>query len=461
MSSRLAGGKGRRLAVADAWVERLDAMGVRARVMPPGRCALATLELSKRPFPALERSVRIERVMFSTVGRDAIKCLKPLSLFALPLIDVRECESAADIEERIRASWRERIEALGPAWEGLRALAARCLARDPDSVLQLPLDGEPADVRASMVVPGEVILPGRGPLGGIPLERSQRLLAMRELPETQIEVQIAIQNRLEELAEDEARREQTQRKAVIEAGAVHAPTIGVRSHTVLLVGMKLAQDRRTIDSLALRGHTIVTARSTTEALRLYQRCSPELVLTDADLGRSEGLELVPMLAAVPGVDCIPVIVVDDVRHEARRRAAREIGAIGYLVRPLDIARIAPRVGELVEAPARRRFTRYAHAVAVEIAGTRRPSTATALSRGGLYVATDADLPAHSVHRCELVVAGCDRALPVEVEVRYRLGPGGGTHRGLGLRFERFGAGGESSYLELISGLSARAGGETS
>ena len=63
---------------------------------------IATMPLSSRSFPAIERSVRFKRVMFSTVGALHIKCLKPEALFCLPMIDIRGCESKGDIEERIR-----------------------------------------------------------------------------------------------------------------------------------------------------------------------------------------------------------------------------------------------------------------------------------------------------------------------------------------------------------------------
>ena len=89
-----------------------------------------------------------------------------------------------------------------------------------------------------------------------------------------------------------------------------------------------------------------------------------------------------------------------------------------------------------------------------IAGARHPATATALSRGGIYVATDDDLPAQTLQRCELVLAATGRRIEVEAEVLYRLGNGGRDRRGVGLRFDRFGADGEVAYLEFLRTVAA-------
>jgi len=430
-------------------------MGIRARVMRGGRTVIATMPLSSPTFPALERTARFERVMFATVGTHHIKCLKPEAFFCLSMIDVRGCESAGDIEQRLRAAWRTHIERLGLVRGSLRHIGARCAALSPDTVLRIPIEGEGGHVQACMVEPGEVVLPSRGPLQGLGLpSRDERVFKLGKIPSTAIELQIAITNRIEALAAVDLHRRRGESGFSSGSSQPEITTVGVRSHRILLVGPRLSHNRKAIDSLGLRGYTIDLARSATEAVRLYQRCSPELVISDADLGRSEGLELVPMLEATVGVDHIPVIVVDEQHHVGRRAAARRVGAKGYLAGPLKIARIAERLARLLDAPERRRFTRYAEPVSVRLAGAASPATATALSRGGLYLATDLRLPAHSLHRCELLLATTGRTVEVEAEVLYRIGGGHRGAGGLGLRFDRFGGDGEGEYLEFLREIEA-------
>ena len=74
---------GARPGPADGWARRLEAMGIEVQSMPGGGATLATMALSAQPFPALERSSRFERVLFATVGRHHLKCLKPAALFYL------------------------------------------------------------------------------------------------------------------------------------------------------------------------------------------------------------------------------------------------------------------------------------------------------------------------------------------------------------------------------------------
>jgi DNA-binding response OmpR family regulator len=306
-----------------------------------------------------------------------------------------------------------------------------------------------------MVEPGEVVLPSRGELRGVGLRsRDERVFKLGSVVRTDIELQIAITNRIEGLAKGQRPRLESDYASSAGHSRCEVATIGVRSHRVLLVGPRLSRDRKTIDSLGLRGYTIDLARSATEAVRLYQRCSPELVLTDADLGRSEGLELVPMLEATAGVDHIPVIVVDEQSQTARRAAARKIGAKGYITGPLKIAQIAGPLAQMIDQPERRRFTRYVQPITVRIAGASSPATAIALSRGGLYLATSQKLPARSLHRCELLLTDTGRTVEVEAEALYRLGSDGRNHGGVGLRFDRFGADGEGAYLDFLRSLDA-------
>ena len=76
---------------------------------------IATLALSERPFPGLQGPVHIPQVMFATVGRDRIKCMKPDALFALPFVNVSGCESPEALELRIRTAWTQHMEELGCA----------------------------------------------------------------------------------------------------------------------------------------------------------------------------------------------------------------------------------------------------------------------------------------------------------------------------------------------------------
>ena len=220
----------------------------------------------------------------------------------------------------------------------------------------------------------------------------------------------------------------------------------------MLVGPRLAGETGTIESLRLRSYDVHTARTQDRALELLETMSPELVLADMEMGRSDGLEIIPALRRAPGIEEIPVVLVDAQGRGARRDAARRIGAAGYVVHPVDVARIAKRIAKMIEEPRRRRFTRFAQRLSARIEGRRDPLLVTSLGRGGMFVACDEDWPAHSFRTCRVSLPELGAQISVEAEVLYRIGGRGADHRGHGVRFHHFSDGGESTLIEYVTAL---------
>ena len=59
------------------------------------------------------------------------------------------------------------------------------------------------------------------------------------------------------------------------------------------------------------GYEVECAPTARKAIAAFQSTSPELVISDFELGRYEGLELIPSLRMATGIEEIPVVVVDD------------------------------------------------------------------------------------------------------------------------------------------------------
>ena len=100
---------------------------------------------------------------------------------------------------------------------------------------------------------------------------------------------------------------------------------------ILLVGTHLSADHALHESLRLRGYAPLLARNERDALRTLETISPDLVLAETQLGRFEGIELIPELRMVPGVEEIPVVLVDSEMRPERRglRAARGLRATSF------------------------------------------------------------------------------------------------------------------------------------
>ena len=439
-------------------------MGMQADLAQGGRCVVARMRLRHEPFETLSGMQNVPEVTFSTIGPDRIKCLAPRMLFQLPMLRIVDCRDATSIEARIRLAWQKHLSDLRRAASWLDTIGAEFAPAEQGSIVTFPIAGEASSARVAMVEPQHAILPGPGPLAGIALQRAEdRVVRVDRSVTSSVDLEIALSTRMEELvridrrlAEERRRAAMTAADAMSELGSLDDKPDKTRAPRLLLVGSHLVTERTCIESLRLRGYDVDTARSQQEALQVLDRSSPELVMVDMNLGRGDGIEIIPSLRQVPGIEEVPVVLIDEHRRSARREAARRMGAAGYLVHPLDVSRIARRLSKIVNEPSRRRFTRYAQRLSVKVSGTQSACLATAFGRGGMFVATDEDLPATSVHACELSVPSLGRSLQVEAEVLYRMGGAGSKRRGVGMRFRRFDASDEPAWIGYLATLEPQA-----
>ncbi|MCG8592243.1 MAG: response regulator [Proteobacteria bacterium] len=439
---------------------RLRELGIHTRMLDGHRTLLGSLRVGPAPFETLDGSSRrVKTVVFSTVGPDRIKCLRPRFLFQLPLQKILDCHSAADLESRIRQAWRAHCERLRNTRAWLSSLGADPEIADNES-LTLPIDGEDQATRVTWIDSHRLVLPGSGPLSGIALEEAEdRVLRLaRTSVASGVDVEIAISERLGALARAHAQRREAEFRHNPYEQAPLATVVDERPRRVLLVGPRLADGRAYAESLRLRGYAVDAVRTFEEALAATNVVSPELVLADMQLGRSDGIELVVMLREAGGIEDLPVVLVDSTRRPARRQAAREAGAAGYLVHPLDISKIAPNLERMISAPQRRRFTRYEKRLSVRIAGVEQPGLVTALGRGGMFLATDRDLQSRRVHRCVVTLAELGETLRVEAEVLYRVGGAAAACRGVGMRFHAFPNADEAVLIDYLKHLDAKSAG---
>lgn len=434
--------------------KRLTQMGIQAKLMKGERCVIASMPLGPEPFETLAGPRRLERVVFACVGRDQIKCLRPRMLFQLPLLRIGGCRDRSDIEGRIRFVWNHHVSQLRRVGARLKSLGADVRPAEEGSLLRVPIDGEPDGVAAAVIDERRLVLPGTGRLSHRPLSRAEdRVFEISDGVETAVDLSIAASNRIEELVRMHDRQLEESRRHAILADA-REPETGdkPRTHRILLVGDRITQERRVIDSLRLRGYAVECATTARKAIAAFQSCSPELVITDFELGRYEGLELIPSLRLATGIEEIPVVVVDDKSRKPRREAAQRVRAAGYLTYPIHIPRIAGHLETLIARPKRRRFTRFQRRVSVRHVETGASWVATALGRGGLFLATDSELPANRLHDLELRLPETGRTLRVRSEVLYRTTAGGREGSGIGARFDAFADGDEATLIQYLATL---------
>jgi DNA-binding response OmpR family regulator len=111
-------------------------------------------------------------------------------------------------------------------------------------------------------------------------------------------------------------------------------------------------DERAIQAAMLGhlGYAVDTAEDGETGIRLAADSPPDLILLDVAMPRLDGFTVCRSLREEPATAEVPIIfftasVVGDLEDRAR-----EAGASGIMVKPLDPREVAARIGELIGPP---------------------------------------------------------------------------------------------------------------
>ena len=94
------------------------------------------------------------------------------------------------------------------------------------------------------------------------------------------------------------------------------------------------------------GYEVTLAADGAEALEQLERQPADLVLTDCNMPRLDGLGLTRALRADPRWRRVPVLVLTTEDDAATKQAGRAAGATGWLVKPFEPARLLEVIGQV-------------------------------------------------------------------------------------------------------------------
>jgi putative two-component system response regulator len=99
--------------------------------------------------------------------------------------------------------------------------------------------------------------------------------------------------------------------------------------------------------LVARGYVVLTAHNGSDALEIIRAVSPDIVLSDVRMPKTDGFELCRAVKDEPSTRLTPVVLMTGAAEREDRMRAIAIGADDFLTKPVDEQELVARVGSLV------------------------------------------------------------------------------------------------------------------
>lgn len=109
--------------------------------------------------------------------------------------------------------------------------------------------------------------------------------------------------------------------------------------SILAVDDSAAMRQMLVFTLKTAGHQVTQAVDGVDALEKLQGGSFDVVLTDHNMPRMDGLTLTRSLRAQDRFRTVPVLILTTESGDEIKQAGRAAGATGWLVKPFDPARL--------------------------------------------------------------------------------------------------------------------------
>ena len=152
-------------------------------------------------------------------------------------------------------------------------------------------------------------------------------------------------------------------------------------------------------------YTMYTTRSAEEALEILDISLPTLVLTEVDLPRLSGIDLLKEMRRKPRTKSIPVLLCSGPKGDQFREACLEQGASAYLFKPIDPDALYAAIQKVTEDTPRSYIRLATHLPVIINGETAQDSFVTAISENGMYASTPRPLPKEAQVSLSFVLNG--------------------------------------------------------
>ncbi len=117
--------------------------------------------------------------------------------------------------------------------------------------------------------------------------------------------------------------------------------------TILAVDDSTSLRQMLSHTLQASGFEVLQAHDGLDALEQLQARPADLVITDQNMPRLDGLGLTRALRADPRWHRLPVLILTTDSDSTLKAAAREAGATGWLAKPFDPVRLVAVIGQVL------------------------------------------------------------------------------------------------------------------
>jgi len=96
-------------------------------------------------------------------------------------------------------------------------------------------------------------------------------------------------------------------------------------------------------SLSAQGFAIDTAEDGVDGLEQARLNPPDLIITDINMPRMDGFELIEAVRGESGIASLPILVLSTEFSDDKKARARQAGATGWITKPFDADKLAAAI----------------------------------------------------------------------------------------------------------------------
>lgn len=96
-------------------------------------------------------------------------------------------------------------------------------------------------------------------------------------------------------------------------------------------------------SLTAQGYRIESANDGEHGLERMREVQPDLLITDINMPKMDGFELMEAVRAEPAFRGTPILVLSTEFSDEKKMRAREAGATGWITKPFDPAKLGAAI----------------------------------------------------------------------------------------------------------------------